>query len=151
MTFDITPKIPKGAGRIGLDHNGKSKGVAAPGDPPAYHVSHESHGTAAHQFGSDAHGGKPNIARDGAPKHVTQVPFHIGMTEQQRAFAGMGGTPNRHGGIPGIDPLNPNAETAGKKLTPPAVHPNMKRPGAPNDEMLRQLGNAVLATAVRNK
>ena len=51
-------------------------------------LSHMSHGLGDH---ADGHAVPGNIARDGAPKKVTPVPHHSGMSLLQSSGAGLGG------------------------------------------------------------
>jgi hypothetical protein len=144
----------KGTSTLGPSHDGGPKvGFLAEAGERGLRVHHVSHGQAALVSGPDAHGGKPNIARDGKPKHVHAVPTHAGMTDAQHFCAGGGGLGHPTStAVPGVNPINPNHTTPGKRLTPPKVAFGQKgrSPHGPiNDDILQKLGQAVIAEAGR--
>jgi hypothetical protein len=144
----------KGESTLGPDHDGGAKDgfLAEPGEP-GMATHHVSHGQAALQSGADIHGKRNNIARDGKAKHVHGVPLHSGMTEGQKfgAYRGGLGHPTSTA-VPGVNPINPNAITPGKKLSPPKVGFGQKSrgPNKVNDATLQSVGEAILAEAKRN-
>jgi len=118
-------------------------------------ISHVSHGLGDHAVG---HAGS-DIARNGAPKKVTAVEFHSGMTRQQQDVAGIGGLARATmaaGGGHAIassadaSPLLPHAYSGRpdlKRGKAVPVHPSHSR-GADADSAMRQLGDAILREAV---
>lgn len=127
---------------------------------PAF-AHHASHGHGDHMTGHAVPG---NIARDGAPKRAHVVPIHGGMAKQTDsgavAFGGDHATAldsvsgrtvpaGRSVATPGwgngtARSGNPMLHEPGSKnVKPVAVHPNMTR-GANHDQMLAELGRAVL-------
>jgi hypothetical protein len=118
--------------------------------------SHMSHGLGDHATGHTHPGNK---ARDGAPKRVTPIKYHDGMTRQQQDVAGIGGLARATmaaGGGHAIassadaSPLLPHAYSGqpdmkrGKSVP---VHPSHSR-GAVKDEAMRQLGDQILREAI---
>jgi hypothetical protein len=108
-------------------------------------ISHISHGLGDHATGHAGH----NIATDGAPKKVTEIAFHSGMSRQQKAGAGLGGM--GHGAVAGTAPAAPLQHTYGSgpnlkhgKLAP--VHPSQSL-GTGHDAALRDLGHAIMDAA----
>ena len=151
-----TPTRRKGKSTLGPDHDGGPKDgfLAEPGEP-GLAVHHSSHSAAALQSGPDAHGGKPNLARDGKAKAVHGVPLHSGMTGAQAfgAYRGGLGHPTSTA-VPGVNPIDPNEITKGKELKPAKIGFGMtersKWPANNNDTTLQALGKAVLAEALKS-
>jgi hypothetical protein len=130
-------------------------------------ISHISHGQGQHLTG---HAGK-NIATDGAPKRVSAVPFHGGMSKQSKSgAASLGGdhasaldslsgvavvpgaikTAPGYGNA-GIQSGHPFAKApAGKNLKAVAPGFGMKARGAIPADAMHQVGEAMLAEAFAN-
>jgi hypothetical protein len=97
-----------------------------------------------------------NIARDGGkPKgSAAGIAVHSGMTDQQKAMAGVGGLSHATiAGVLGANPANPIMSKApmAKVLAPVATSFGMKnrtRPGM-SDQEAQDLGKLILAGAKR--
>src|ERR1700731_4171635 len=98
--------------RAGVDHTGKSKAFAKPGEPPLA-VHHDP--TIARQ--GDRHM-TDSIPTRGAPNRMHAVSVHNGMTERQREFKGMG---HAIGSAPDASSANPLAPPVPGKTFAPAA------------------------------
>jgi hypothetical protein len=98
--------------RAGVDHTGKSKAFAKPGEP-ALAIHHDPNIARQHD--------RPmtdNIATRGAPKRMHPVALHNSATPQQRAMRGMG---HAIGSAPDASAANPLDKTAPGKAFAPAA------------------------------
>jgi len=129
-------------------------------------INHISHGLGDHVTGH-AHS---DMARDGAPKKVHAIAVHDGMkTKSQSGADALSGhhasALDSHSGatVPGavksapgwgngaVRTGNPMAHApASKNTRRTPVHPSMSR-GADADDMMHQLGEAIMREAVSNK
>jgi hypothetical protein len=93
--------------RSGAGHDGRSKAFVRPGERGLV-VHHDPNVPRTHDGMQERASG--NLARSGKPKAFHAVSVHKGMTDQQRAMAGVGGMGHATtiDGLPGSNPLNPN-------------------------------------------
>jgi hypothetical protein len=105
-------------------------------------ISHFSHGMGDAVRG---HAEPGNLARDRAPKRVTAVSVHDGMTRRQQSGFAMG---HANPTAPDANPASPmSKEPAGKRLAPVEVVPGQRSRTAPHSAAL---GAAILASAIKN-
>jgi hypothetical protein len=125
-------------------------------------INHLSHGMGDHVTG---HAVKGNIARDGAPKKVTGIAVHPGMTRQQQDGAGVGGMGHAAATISGgqtiassaaAAPLAHSYGAAPDLKTGKVVPPSFGQRSRTNEDTEShadkvQAGRDTLASAARNK
>jgi hypothetical protein len=110
--------------------------------------SHISHGLGDHATG---HAGS-DLARNGAPKRVTPVEYHSGMSCQQTDAAGIGGMAHPVTGSAAASPLAHaySSEPDLKRGKGVPIHPSHSL-GAEKDNAIHELGRAILREAVLSK
>jgi hypothetical protein len=118
----IEPDRRKTRLRTGLDHEGKPRALAQPGDKVL-----GTHHTAANiARGQEHQQTEDTIARKSSTMKVhLDVPIHSGMTPMQQQLKGMGHAVGSAPDASSANPLDPTAP--GKCEKPLMVHPSMTR------------------------
>lgn len=146
-------------------HDGKHATVPV---NPGMTVSHVSHGGGEHVTGHAVPG---NVARDGAPKHISVTPIHGGMVRQVQgepitggghhasaldAISGQTVVPGSIKSTPGygnagVQSGNPLGRApGGKNLGRVSVSFGMRSRGPNPDSAMHEIGEAMIAEAFAN-